>query len=154
MKKWLIILLIAFGLAALAISARWWLPPTLAFIGANSDLIQGLTDAAQLVLWLAAGIVALMPALFGLRPWQGQRAAQPSTTSTVEARDQATVAQDGGVAAGQIAVGRDVQGDIIVVADPAHLWPRISRKPPSTDLSQAIQRYPGACGGPLSLPRF
>ena len=141
MKKWLIILLIAFGLAALAISARWWLPPTLAFIGANSDLIQGLTDAAQLVLWLAAGIVALMPALFGLRPWQGQRAVQPSTTSTVEARDQATVAQDGGVAAGQIAVGRDVQGDIIVVADPAHLWPRISRKPPSTDLSQAIQRY-------------
>ena len=50
------------------------------------------------------------------------------------------IAQDGGVAAGAggVAVGRDVLGDVIVVADPNLLWRDIRRRPPP-----AAARPPG-----------
>jgi len=60
MKKWLGTGLIVLTLAALAITARWWMTPLLNFLGANSDVIQSLADAAQLLLWLDAGAVFLV----------------------------------------------------------------------------------------------
>ena len=122
MKKWLVAILIGIGLAALAASTRWWLPllqTFLAFVGANSDLIQGLTDAIQLILWPAAAIMALIG--WFLRPRSQAQSSQPT--------------------ASQVAVEGDVQGDVIVVADPEQLWRLIRNKPPSTDLSQATGRY-------------
>ena len=38
----------------------------LAFVGANSDLIQGLQAAAQIVLWLSVALVALFSTVAGL----------------------------------------------------------------------------------------
>ena len=138
MKKWQWITLLLFGLAAFAISSRWWLPPLLAFIvafiGPNSELIQGLEAAVQLILWIGGWIMAIATGLFGWRSWRQERATQPLTATT------AAVADRGSVAVGQIAV-RDMQGDIILVADPEQLWRLIGHKPPSPDLSQATRRY-------------
>jgi len=57
MRRWIIPAVVVVGLVALAASAKWWLPPLLVFVGANTDLIQGLTDLVQLVLWAGAGVV-------------------------------------------------------------------------------------------------
>ncbi len=42
---------------------------------------------------------------------------------------------------GAVVVGRDVQGDVILVADPDQLWQAIRRRPPTQDLRQATERY-------------
>jgi formylglycine-generating enzyme required for sulfatase activity len=54
-----------------------------------------------------------------------------------------SVAQEHGVAAGAmgVAVGRDVHGDVVVIADPDQLWRAIRRQPPAPDLRQATERY-------------
>jgi formylglycine-generating enzyme required for sulfatase activity len=132
-KKWLVTAVVVAGLAGLAASARWWLPLLLTFVGANSDLIQGLTDLAQLVLWAGAGLAAI----FGL--WRSRKQTQSSTS--ISARDNATLATQGGVAARQVAVGRDVYGDVILVADPDQLWQIIGKSRPPEDLSRATERY-------------
>ena len=53
------------------------------------------------------------------------------------------IAQKDSVAAGAlgVAVGRDVKGDVIVIADPNLLWQTIRRKPPAEELRQATERY-------------
>lgn len=53
------------------------------------------------------------------------------------------VAQDHGVAAGAggVAVGRDLYGDVIVVADPERLWLDIRQRPPAEELRRATQSY-------------
>jgi formylglycine-generating enzyme required for sulfatase activity len=63
------------------------------------------------------------------------------TTGVVEG--EGALAQDGGVAAGAggVAVGRDVHGDVIVVADPERLWLDIRRRPPAAALRKATQGY-------------
>ena len=43
MSRWIVPLLVAVLLVILAVTAQQWLPPLLEFVGANSDLIQGLT---------------------------------------------------------------------------------------------------------------
>jgi formylglycine-generating enzyme required for sulfatase activity len=135
MRKWLIPALIVVGLAGLAASAQWWLPPILTFVGAHSDLIQGVTDLVQLVLWSVTGLAAL----FG---WRWSQKQGPSLASSkVEGRDHAVVATHRGVAARQVAVGHDVYGDVILVADPDQLWQVIGKKLPSEDLRQATERY-------------
>ena len=53
MKRWIPLIVVVAALVVLALSAGWWLPPFLAFVGANSDIIQGLTDLVQLW-WLLA----------------------------------------------------------------------------------------------------
>jgi len=70
MNRWRVLVLVTVALVALALTAGWWLPPLLSFVGANSDVIQGLTDLVQLVLWAGAGVAALL----GL--WQGRRKAR------------------------------------------------------------------------------
>jgi hypothetical protein len=53
------------------------------------------------------------------------------------------IAQDHSVAAttGAVAVGRDVHGDVILVADPDRLWQAIRRRPPTQDLRRSTARY-------------
>jgi formylglycine-generating enzyme required for sulfatase activity len=136
MRKWLITVSALVGVVALGVSVRWWLPPLLTFVGANSDLIQGLTDLVQLAIWVGGGLALLI----GL--WRTQQGrGQSSTSSKVKARDDAVVATHEGVAAGQIAVGLDVHGDVIVVVDPDRLWEIIGKRHPPEALRQATERY-------------
>lgn len=55
--RWWRPLVLILVLIVLAGSTRWWLRPFFTFVGANTDLIQGLTDLVQLVLWLGAAAV-------------------------------------------------------------------------------------------------
>jgi formylglycine-generating enzyme required for sulfatase activity len=132
MRRWIVPALVTVALAALAATARWWLPSLLDFVDAKSDLIQGLTDLIPVLLWAGAGLAALV----GL--WRGRRSIPPS--GELKATE-STVATHGGVAAGQIAIGRDVGGDVIVVADPELLWRAIRHRPPAKDLRQATKSY-------------
>jgi len=133
MKRWLGSGLVVLGLVTLAATAGRWVPPLLAFVGANTDLIQGLSDLVQLVLWAGAGGTVLG----GL--WRGRKK-PPAEEETIRARD-AVVATRGGVAAGKIAVGHDVYGDVILVADPEDLWRIIAGRRPAEDIRQATERY-------------
>jgi len=53
------------------------------------------------------------------------------------------MAQDHSVAAGArgVAVGHDVHGDVILIADPDLLWQAIRRRPPARELRRATERY-------------
>jgi len=62
-------------------------------------------------------------------------------STAIKAEGEAVVADRGGVAAGQVAVGRDVYGDVILVADPDQVWQAIRRRPPPEDLRQATAHY-------------
>jgi len=137
-KRWLVLSFVVVSLAALAVSAGWWLPWLLAFVGANSNLIQGLTDLAQLLLWLGAGLAALAGWL-----WPAKRPGQAAEgTTRIKATGRSNVASTGGVAAGQIAVGGDIQGDVtVVIADPDQLWQLIANKRPPADLRRATAEY-------------
>ncbi len=68
--------------------------------------------------------------------------ATPEVTSG-KVEGSGAIAQDHGVAAGAegVAVGHDVHGDIIVVADPDRLWLDIRRRPPAEELRQATKSY-------------
>jgi formylglycine-generating enzyme required for sulfatase activity len=57
------------------------------------------------------------------------------------AKDSAVIAQQDGVAARQVAVGRDVQGNIILVTDPEMLWQAIRQRPPDQALHQSTECY-------------
>ncbi|HYP52332.1 MAG TPA: tetratricopeptide repeat protein, partial [Pyrinomonadaceae bacterium] len=59
MKKWVVTASAVIALAALAATARRWLPPFLNFLGANSDVIQSLSDLVQLVLWGGVGALTI-----------------------------------------------------------------------------------------------
>ncbi len=74
MKPWIIFAVLASALAVLALSAGVWLRPLLAFVGANSDVIQGLESAVQLLLWLGTGVLALL----GYRRRRAETAGLPS----------------------------------------------------------------------------
>ena len=52
MKRWLVPAIIVLLLVGLALSAPAWLPWLLGFVGANTELIQGLQTLVQLVLWV------------------------------------------------------------------------------------------------------
>ena len=58
-KKWILTILVVVGLAILAVSAPQWLPLLLGFVGARSDLIQGLEALAQLGLAAGGALVFL-----------------------------------------------------------------------------------------------
>ena len=53
MKRWLRLVAIVGGLAALAAAAQWGLPPLLALLKVYNDLIQGVTAVFQWMLWIA-----------------------------------------------------------------------------------------------------
>ena len=147
-KRWLIFAIGAVTLAVLAALAGWWLPPLLDFVGANSDLIQGMTDLAQLLLWMGAGAVVVIGWLLGRRA--GQAPAQPAPVpSAAEAAGGSIVATEEGVAAGKLAVGGDVRGNSVVaevyidkvIADPNLLWQAIALPNPSSDLAEKTTTY-------------
>jgi formylglycine-generating enzyme required for sulfatase activity/serine/threonine protein kinase len=121
-------------LVLLAIVIRRWLPPLLAFVGANSDLIQGFSDLVQLLLWAAAGVSALVGMRRGWKEQISQRGKQ------VEAIESTVVTRDG-VVGGTVAVGHDIYGDVILIADPDPLWEAIHRRPAGEDLRHALKHY-------------
>jgi len=136
MKQWLRPISVVLGLAVLALTAGLWAPPLLSFVGANSDLIQGLTALVQLVLWVGAGVAFLV----GLR--RGRSTVVTPPGESIQARGGvATVASQGSVAAGQVAVSHDVYGDVILVANPEDLWRIIAGRRPTEDIRQATERY-------------
>lgn len=51
-------IIVAIALTAVAISSAWWLKPLLQFVGANSELIQGLQAGIQIVFWVGAAVAA------------------------------------------------------------------------------------------------
>ena len=69
MSKWTRLVVLTFILLVLLLTARFWLPPLLAFVGANSDTIQGLEALVQLVLLALTAIAGFL----GLREWRKQR---------------------------------------------------------------------------------
>ncbi|MBK7203227.1 MAG: hypothetical protein IPH87_22335, partial [Anaerolineae bacterium] len=54
-QSWAITLLVILILAGLALTAGRWVPFLARFVQLNTDLIQGLADLVQLLLWIAAG---------------------------------------------------------------------------------------------------
>ncbi|MCP4536455.1 MAG: SUMF1/EgtB/PvdO family nonheme iron enzyme [Chloroflexi bacterium] len=131
-NRWFVLVLLVVALVVLAITARWWLPSLLTFVGTNSDLIQGATDLIQLVLWVVAGITTLVGFFW-------RRSAKETSRERTKIKD-STVATHDSVAAGQVAVRGDVHGDI-VIADPDLLWQAIRRRPLPEDLRQATKSY-------------
>lgn len=75
-KRRLVILALVGTLMALGV--QWWLPPLLAFLGASNNLIQGLINFVQFVLW---GIVALL-VLVGLWDWSKSESEMVPLTKT------------------------------------------------------------------------
>ncbi|MBI1294700.1 SUMF1/EgtB/PvdO family nonheme iron enzyme [bacterium] len=139
MGKWLRLGSVVALLIALALTTRWWFPPLLSFVGANTDVIQGLADLVQIALWIIAGAALLFGA------WRQRQTplatGQPSRSYSATADDESVIAQNKGVAARQIAVGGNVEGDVILIADPNDLWQYIRRKPPAEDLRRATETY-------------
>jgi formylglycine-generating enzyme required for sulfatase activity len=68
MKRWFFLIPLIILLAVLALTVRAWLVLLLAFVGANSELIQGVQAGLQIVLWLAAAMVAVVGYARGRRP--------------------------------------------------------------------------------------
>lgn len=67
MKHYLVLAGVAVLLAILALTAGAWLQPMLTFFSVNTDLIQGLEAAVQLLLWLGVAGVAIIGYLRGSR---------------------------------------------------------------------------------------
>ncbi|MCP4545590.1 MAG: SUMF1/EgtB/PvdO family nonheme iron enzyme [bacterium] len=133
MKRWLILLILALLLAALALSARLWLPPLLTFVGTNSDLIQGTADLVQLFLWLGAAALAVSGYL--------RRRAEPPAPAThtqIQTGGGATISGQVDTGGGDFA-GRDLNLIVNRSADDIlkTFRPRIS----TAALHQATQKY-------------
>ena len=99
MKKWGIPVVTVAALVILAFTARWWAPALLGFVSDNSDLIQGLTDLVQLVLWTGAAIVAVISFLRGRRQPPADLAQPTQPQAHVEGSG--AIAQNHSVAGGQ-----------------------------------------------------
>ena len=54
MKNWILFLILAIILAVVAVTASSWLPPLLKFVGANTDVIQGVDAFVQILFALGA----------------------------------------------------------------------------------------------------
>ena len=108
MKRWLLLIPLLLLLAALALTVRGWLPPLLTFVGANSELIQGLQAAVQIVLWLGVAGVALFSYLTGRR-----KSSPPMPLQAPKQERQPEVRQT--LHGTGVQVGRDqtVQGDLV-----------------------------------------
>ncbi|MDX6405102.1 MAG: hypothetical protein QOH70_2557 [Blastocatellia bacterium] len=106
MKKWSLITLVVV-LAALALTARWWLHSFLTFAGAHADVIQSVTSLVQLAIWTAAGLAAIA----GL--WSSRKKISPAPTGPAAA--QAPTIQASGP--GAVATGRDITHSSVVTGD-------------------------------------
>src|SRR5437879_5253967 len=100
MKKWLITGLVVLALVAAGVSVHWWLR-FLPFFRENRDLIQGLSGAIQMVLWLGAGLA------FVIGLWPSRKKAQDPSGEVKVAQG----VQAGGVnVIGEARVGGDMVG--------------------------------------------
>ncbi|MFZ1402318.1 MAG: NACHT domain-containing protein, partial [Anaerolineae bacterium] len=82
-QSWAITLLVILILAGLALTAGRWVPFLARFVQLNTDLIQGLADLVQLLLWIAAGTLVLLRGLgwrreAPVRPFSDQEAGDES----------------------------------------------------------------------------
>ena len=105
MKRWIPLVALVLLLIALALSASRWLPPLLAFVGANTDLIQGLQAGTQIVLWLGAAGVALFIYLRGRRKPAAQEQEGASAAATTSVRQE--MSGPGAQAGRDLDVGQD-----------------------------------------------
>jgi hypothetical protein len=60
MLRWGLFVLLVASLFIAGLEVELWLSPLLKFVNANSELIQGLQSAVQLVLWLGAATIAFV----------------------------------------------------------------------------------------------
>lgn len=66
----------------------------------------------------------------------------PPATRIDQAGGGVIAAQGSAAATGSsIAVAGNVNGDVVLIADPTHLWQAIRRRPPEPDLRAATERY-------------
>ena len=126
MRKWILTALLVLLLAALAGSAHRWLPPFLVFIDVNSARIQGITDLAQLIFWVAAAL-ALLTGLWGVDvrgifASKTPAAPAPGENSSFNPAAQLTL------------------GDLII-ADPDVLWRVLRCRPAEPELRAATAQY-------------
>ncbi|MCX6032995.1 MAG: SUMF1/EgtB/PvdO family nonheme iron enzyme [Chloroflexi bacterium] len=135
MKRWIVLIVVVLFLVALALTVRWWLPPILAFVGANSDLIQGLEAALQLTFAAVAAAVAVIGYLRGRREKQTPVVQIDQGDKTVEAR-----AKDSGMAvSGDVSDSTLINANVVVVAD---RWLRTLRRGASPEaLRRATEEY-------------
>ncbi|TVM03114.1 MAG: hypothetical protein CV087_06815 [Candidatus Brocadia sp. WS118] len=87
-------------LICLALTSSLWLTPLLNFVTTNSATIQGFSNLIQIVLWVFAGLIALL----GLREFRKRREEGAPLASTHES----------------VVVGGDMEGENIVVGS-AHI---------------------------------
>ena len=66
--RWLITFAIVLALAAAALSAPWWLPALLAPFLGDPVLVESAMTLAQLVLWVMAGLAAVVGIRWALKP--------------------------------------------------------------------------------------
>jgi hypothetical protein len=104
MKRWITVVLLILVLVGLGLSTRIWLPPILAFVGANSDLIQGVQAAVQIILWVGAAVIGVSAYL---RHRQSRDRAADATS--LSAGPQINTG-GGAIVAGNANAGRDFVG--------------------------------------------
>ena len=111
-QSWAITLLVILTLAGLALTAGRWVPFLARFVQLNTDLIQGLADLVQLLLWIAAGALVLLRGLgwrreAPVRPFSDQEADDESKDAptpppwTIPPGDTYRAAQEGSGALAQ-----------------------------------------------------
>ena len=77
-----------------------------------------------------------------LQQWCSRKLRGRGTYTASSASNGSVLGTAGGVAGGLVAVGGNVQGDVLVGADALELWERISKKrPPTLAIHNATQRY-------------
>ncbi|WP_423226106.1 NACHT domain-containing protein [Candidatus Amarolinea aalborgensis] len=151
-QSWAIPILVILALVGLALTAPRWVPFLARFVQLNTDLIQGLADLVQLLLWIAAGALVLLRGLGWRREAPGSQAspanryqATPDGSSALVRGNQNTVASAGSAAIGQL-TGLAVLGDdnVIVLAGASAdaLWQHwLPQKAAPADLRDATARY-------------
>ena len=105
MKRWLVFVALALVAALSALFAGTWWPWLSAFVGAESDLIQGLASLIQIVLWVGAAVLAVL----GYVNRRTSRVEEPGTT-------QGASVGNGVAVIGGTSVGNDVtvtDGDFV-----------------------------------------
>ncbi|RIK35860.1 MAG: hypothetical protein DCC55_29030 [Chloroflexi bacterium] len=136
------LLLVVAACVALALTAHRWAPLLLSFVGANTEMIQGLTDLVQLVLWVGAGAVVV------IGWWRNRRT--PQTIAHQRSDDQAQPAVSTGERGA--GAGRDIRDSIVIPGDQnvvvvtqevaADFWRRVgTRRLDAAALEQTTQAY-------------
>jgi HEAT repeat protein len=138
MRKWLTTLSVVAVLAGAALTVHYWLPALLNFAKVNSDEIQAITDLAQGVIWVAAGLWFVLSLWFRSRRNAPQASPANNRELSISGEKSNNISNTGsnnifGNQIGGDAVGRDK----IVINN--------------LNVSTA-QQQPSASGGDTSLP--